>query len=184
MHIRGPLLAVQGEDIGLNKLLENIRYVSFSPGGIKKAFHGVTEHSFPLSENDALSFRAGLNQLITQYKIQVNKLLIAIPLTSYVHILNSTDHYFLGDASTLLIEREDLAGSGVLTYDGVKATSYQIDICTELTVINIQVCEYLLEANSTWAVYRDVDASSVFTTNTSEWVSFESPQTLMQKVDD
>jgi hypothetical protein len=184
MHIRGPLPAVGFEDVGLNTLLENIRYVSFATGVVKNSFQGVTEHIFPLSEHGALSFKAGLDQLIRQYQIPANKLLITVPLFSYVHILNNTQHYLLGDASTLLGERVDLEGTGYLTYDQVENILDLIVDCIRLNLLNIQVCKLVLETNSTWTIYRDEDASSVFTTNTTQWVSFESPRTLMKKVDD
>jgi hypothetical protein len=122
--MRGPLPTMGlEEDLSFVTLLRITRYFSVDSGVFIKSFRGVTEHHLPFNKDAPLSVSADLHQLITKYRVPVNKLLIAVPLYSYVHVLNSTDHYFLGDASTLLSEREDLAGSGFLTYDRVKTTS-------------------------------------------------------------
>jgi hypothetical protein len=180
---RLPTIGVE-EDISFATLLRNIRYLSLFPVVFKKAFRGVTEHNFPLSESAILNIEAGLHMLMLEHRIPANKLLLAVPLFTYVHILNDSDYHLLGHASTLLAERADLEGSGLLAYDQVERTSDQINNCTEFNVLNLQVCEYVLESNSTWTIYKDDDASSVFATNTTEWISFESPQTLMRKVDE
>jgi hypothetical protein len=46
----------------------------------------------------------------------------------------------------------------------------------------MQVCEDIMQNSSEWIMFRDEDSSSVFMRDSSQWVSIESPRTLIKKV--
>jgi hypothetical protein len=122
LNLRGP---VQYQSIfsnlSLNALAKNVRYVAFQ-GSNTIEYDGITLHNFPLND-DPVSFKAGLDQLINVHRIPANKLILNIEFFYFVHIINTnasiSDTGFLGEPSTLLSEREDIPGSGVWTYSDV-----------------------------------------------------------------
>jgi hypothetical protein len=122
LNLRGP---VQYQSIfsnlSLNALVKNVRYVTFQ-GSNTIEYDGITLNNFPLND-DPVSFKAGLDQLINVHRIPANKLILVIELFSFVHILNtnvsSGDAGFLGESSTLLLQCEDDPGSGMWMYSNV-----------------------------------------------------------------
>jgi hypothetical protein len=67
---------------------------------------------------------------MNEYRIPANKLILEIHLFYFVHILNETeqtsDANLLGEPSTLLINRNELPGSGFVTYSGVIGAHFKI----------------------------------------------------------
>jgi hypothetical protein len=123
LTLRGPLQYQSTfKNLSLNALVKNIRYVTFRGFMHPSAFSGSTLHNFPLND-DPLSFKAGINQLIKIHHIPANKIILDVQLYYFLHILNvnatSNETDLLGEKSTLLYNRDDLPGSGLIAHSYV-----------------------------------------------------------------
>jgi hypothetical protein len=104
---------------------------------LTNAYNGITLHDFPLN-NDPVSFKAGLDQLINVHRIPANKLILNIKLFFFVHIFNTSasdsDTGFLGEPSMLLFQTADDPGLGLWTYSDVRVFNQRL-CCSRIIIV-------------------------------------------------